>query len=384
MIVNVIVGIIVFIMGAYVVQKLGETNRGLLAYVVSVGPILATIGGLGTINAFVFFDVKKSGVRKELFLKVLGVVAMALTIIGFCHSLGLYVLSNQNIYLVFASLIIPLSAYFTIKIKTWSLSKNDLLTYFFVSLVQPFCISLVCVFGTLKNFTTTLSFALVLECILVSSLYCYFIRDKFSVLSKSSEKSYFEYSKKNYWSNLATVIYARLDVVLIGFLFGFQTLGLFVIAKSISSQLNLLANSINSLLFGFFMKSDNSNATATFIRILVVLMLLLLPLCLTISVTGPFILSFIFGDRYEDLSELLNILVMSTLIYCISQPFNAKFLSLDLVQLNTKAISYSLLVMLCSMPISYESYGLIGAGYSILLSNFVLLTLRCNYFARSI
>lgn len=380
--VNVVVGLLIFFTGAYVVQEFGETNRGLVAYVIGLGPVLAALGGLGSTNAIVFFDGRGEPVAKTFMIRVMKVVGMALAAVAAFHSLGLYFLSDENRYFVFAMLVVPISAYLIIQIKTWSLAKDGILFYFCASLIQPLILLLSVHFASTESFATIFSTVLAAECLAVMGLYLFFLRKKIPAQSATDGQRFIDYSKKNYASNLATSVYARADVMVISFLLGFQNLGLFVIANSIAAQLNLVASSINSLLFGYFMRSDEARSKSVFLKILVYFVIILAPIFFAIWYFGPYILNIIFGDSYSHLSGLLNIVLVSTLVYCLSQPFNAKFLSEGMVGYNTKSMSISFVVFISLSFFFHGSFGLVGVAYSLLAANVSLVVSRIFFFLR--
>ena len=121
--INIFLGAAIFILGALVVRFFGEDIRGLIAYFINLGPILATIGGLGTINAFIYLE-KKNKLSKNLIYKNLIQIMPVLIFVGVIHSIYFYNYQNQNFLFALAITMIPLLYYCTLLLKGWSLSKN--------------------------------------------------------------------------------------------------------------------------------------------------------------------------------------------------------------------------------------------------------------------
>ena len=123
-----------------------------------------------------------------------------------------------------------------------------------------------------------------------------FSKNKITFSNEHNNEIFNDFKTKNYLSNILTVINSRADIVLLSVFYNFELVGLYVIAKSIASQLNLVANSINSLLYGHFLSvQDNVN---DFRRILFYLAIIVLLLSLLIIIFGKGFISLFFGESY--------------------------------------------------------------------------------------
>ncbi|HHJ1168554.1 TPA: polysaccharide biosynthesis protein, partial [Proteus mirabilis] len=97
---------------------------------------------------------------------------------------------------------------------------------------------------------------------------------------------------------------------------------------------------------------------------------------------GEFFINLLFGEKYIPAYSLLKILCISTMFANLGT-LSARFI--------IRSSGYSFLskkmfiMVLLSIPISYyliKSYGLIGAAYSVLIIEFLSLTLM-NYFFKN-
>ena len=376
---NIFLGAAIFILGALVVRFFGEDIRGLIAYFINLGPILATIGGLGTINAFIYLE-KNNKLSKNLIYKNLIQIIPILIFIGVIHSIYFYNYQNQNFLFALVITMIPLLYYCTLLLKGWSLSKK--LIRFFTYTTSAQIVGLVCLlfFAESQVFLSYFIFTILLEFFIIALLFLYFLKNKITFSNEHNNEIFNDFKTKNYLSNILTVINSRADIVLLSIFYNFELVGLYVIAKSIASQLNLVANSINSLLYGHFLSvQDNKN---DFRRILFYLAIVVVLLSLLIIIFGKGFISLFFGESYSYLSELLNILVIGTAIYCISQPFNSLFLSRNKAEFNSISILISLLPYPLFLLYFYDLYGLLGIGYAFVFSNFLLISSRFYFYGK--
>ncbi len=185
------------------------------------------------------------------------------------------------------------------------------------------------------------------------------------------------------FSSLSIAIYTRINQFMISYLDGEYSLGIYSVAIILSSSWAFVLTSlISSTLPSIFGEKDDNRAIKIGIKLNIIIIVISLFVLSFILLFGEFFINLLFGEKYIPAYSLLKILCISTMFANLGT-LSARFI--------IRSSGYSFLskkmfiMVLLSIPISYyliKSYGLIGAAYSVLIIEFLSLTLM-NYFFKN-
>nr|EKU7881841.1 oligosaccharide flippase family protein [Proteus mirabilis] len=182
------------------------------------------------------------------------------------------------------------------------------------------------------------------------------------------------------FSSLSIAIYTRINQFMISYLDSDYSLGIYSVAVTLSSSWAFILSAlISSTLPSIFGEKDDNKAIRIGVKLNIIITLISLLVLSFITLFGKLFINLLFGEEYINAYYLLKILCISTMFSNLGM-LSSRFI--------VRSSGYSFLskkmfiMVLLSIPISYcliKNYGLIGASYSVLIIEFVSLTLM-NYF----
>ncbi len=383
--------IISFFVTIYMVRYLGPENYGQISYAVSFVGIFSIIATLG-IDSILYRDLvshpEKTGelMGTALGLKLMsGVFASLLTIIS------AFLISPRDIsfYLI---LIISL---------TFIFNSFNIIVYEFQSRVQqkyPALISLFIVIGLnilkilvfyFDKGVYYLSFILLLESILYASMYVLFrkkIYGSFSGWYFKGETAF--YILKSSWPLIITavfsVIYTRIDQVMLKNMVNTSTVGIYDAAVRLSEVWNFIPGIIVSSLFPAIISAKKISAR-TYKRRLLALLGGLIGLSVAIAIpTSLFsnqIIKVLYGSQYAASSIVLSIYIWSGIWISMSLLLHYFLVNEDkprvLFYTSLFAMVINIILNLLLIPI----YGAVGAAWATFIS-YIFLSLPALYILR--
>lgn len=380
-----------FFVTIYMVRYLGPDNYGQLSYAVSFVSIFSIIATLG-IDSILYRDIvshpEKTGeyMGTALGLKLLAGIFACLLTIG-----SAFLLSPKDISLY---LIIIISF-------TFIFNSFNIIVYEFQARVQqkyPALISLVIVIilNILKLLVFYfdkgvyyLSFILLLESMLYASLYIIYRIKIYGTFSNwHFKKETAIYILKSSWPLIITavfsVIYTRIDQVMIKNMMDTSSVGIYDAAVRLSEAWNFIPGIIASSLFPAIINAKKISTQVYKRRLFALiggLVCLALILAIPISIFSSHIIRLLYGVPYAASAPVLSIYIWSGIWFSMSL-----VLHYFLVNENMPGVLFfsSLIAMLANIALNLyliPLYGINGAAWATFLS-YIVISLPVIYILR--
>jgi O-antigen/teichoic acid export membrane protein len=380
-----------FFVTIYMVRYLGPENYGQLSYAVSFAGIFSIVATLG-MDSIIYRDLVTHPERRGEFMGT---------------ALGLKLLAG-----VFASLLTILSAlifspkdislYLIIIIAfTYIFNSFNIIVYEFQARVQqkyPALISLaiVIILNTLKVLVFYfdkgvyyLSFILLLESILYAALYVTYRRKIYGAFSDwHFKKETARYILKSSWPLIITavfsVIYTRIDQVMIKNMIDAGSVGIYDAAVRLSEAWNFIPGIIASSLFPAIINAKKISIRVYKRRLLGLiggLVALALAVAVPTSLLSSFIVHLLYGSSYAASASVLSIYIWSGIWFSMNL-----VLQYFLINEHKPHILFysSLLAMLINVGLNFyliPIYGINGAAWATFIS-YIVLSLPAAYILR--
>lgn len=371
-----------FFVTIYMVRYLGPENYGQLSYAVSFVSIFSIVAALG-IDSILYRDIVSNPERTgeymgtALGLKLLAGAFAALLTIG-----SAFILSPKDI-----------SFYLIIIISfTFIFNSFNIIAYEFQARVQQkytSILSLIVVFtlNVLKLLVFYfdkgiyyLSFILLLESILYACLYVIYRRKIYGSFSNwYFKKETAVYILQNSWPLIITsvfsVIYTRIDQVMIKNMIDAKSVGIYDAAVRLSEAWNFIPGIIASSLFPAIINAKKVS-TQMYKKRLLTLMGGLIGLALIVAIPttifSSYLINLLYGMSYSGSAGVLSIYIWSTIWFSIGF-----VLHYFLINENKTHILFwsSLFAMVVNIGLNLyliPSYGVIGAAWATFVSYMIL------------
>jgi O-antigen/teichoic acid export membrane protein len=165
----------------------------------------------------------------------------------------------------------------------------------------------------------------------------------------------------------------QVDQVLVVGLLSPASMGLYVVALSLSRMINVLESAIGTVLFpkvaarpveeviGLIGRAARVSTTLTFIAAIAVMIL------------GPMVLNLLYGSKYMGAVPVFRILVIEVVLSCASSTLAQAFMALGRPGMVTILQGIGLGLTLPLMLLLIPTYNLVGAGLALLISTTVRL-----------
>ncbi|EOY6716187.1 flippase [Proteus mirabilis] len=376
-----------FLVTSYVAKYVGPETFGIIALATATFQIVQIIAQLGNDN-IIFKRVSKnnrSGIKliKSTFL-IRTIIYITITI-----PLLIYFYSYKNNLTFIFSIAISVACYFS-SIDVYSIYNNAILKSKqntisnMVGLTLGLSIQFIIAYK--KYNPIYLSIPIIITTFL-PFLIRFILFNKMNLVKEIVVKKKSRYNKYILSSGLAIVfsslsiaIYTRINQFMISYLDSDYSLGIYSVAVTLSSSWAFILSAlISSTLPSIFGEKDDNKAIRIGVKLNIIITLISLLVLSFITLFGKLFINLLFGEEYINAYYLLKILCISTMFSNLGM-LSSRFI--------VRSSGYSFLskkmfiMVLLSIPISYcliKNYGLIGASYSVLIIEFVSLTLM-NYF----
>ena len=371
---------------SYVAKYVGPSIFGTIALATATFQIIQIVAQLGNDN-ILFKRISKnrlSGIKliKSTFLlrTVIYIFISVPTLYYF------YILSEQQTFIFF--LAVSIACYFS-SIDVYAIYYNAILKSRLntfansTGLIISLSIQYLIVINQLN--ALFLSLPIILTSLIPLCIRMYlFPKDK---LNKITQPMFIKYNKyilttgfSIVFSTLSIAIYTRVNQFVIPYIIDEYSLGIYSVAMTLATSWGfILAAIINSSLPSIFSEKNTQKALYIASFLCMVILIISLFAIAFVYFFGEFFIIKLYGDEYINAYQLLIILCISTMISClgiVSTRFIIKFSGYAFLSKKT------LIMIIFSIPSSYlmiSKYGLVGAAYSVIILEFISLTIM-NYF----
>lgn len=185
----------------------------------------------------------------------------------------------------------------------------------------------------------------------------------------------------------STITY-NIDNLLIGKLLGSSPLGAYSLAFNLTETLRqTLSKIINNVMFPVFGKNqDNSEKLKNyFLNIIKINAILIYPVMGFLLLFSSEIIFLIFGDKWEDAIEPIQILSVAMMVHLMINSFASLLRGIGKPELEMKIImALTILVLIPGLVIGIKIAGLTGAAYAILVNKSALVLVALVILKREI
>ncbi len=178
-------------------------------------------------------------------------------------------------------------------------------------------------------------------------------------------------------------IFTNLDDMVVGKVLGVVSLGFYQQAYKISSlpvsEVGEVFNKVTFPIYASF-EEDKVRLRKAFFKTLTAITLLVIPFGLFIFFFPEFVVRIILGESWLEIVSALKVLAIFGVLKAISNSFFSLFLSLKKQEVVTLITFIGVVVMSLTITPMVKSFGLIGAGYSAIISTIFSLPFVIYYF----
>lgn len=371
------------IIGILLARELGSTNLGQYQVFISTQTIIITLVTLGIGNASIYFINRKEITEKEVvstFLKIFIPIGLFTSVIFYfiiVFNKGYFGIIDLKQFIVF--LIGTVSLILISILRPVFYAKHKIGPVTFIN-VLPTLILLLGIFILLLEEKLDVSNVLFYWGIgnFFTFLVCLFFHRRnidFKIkIDNSKIIEIVKYGTKISAANLLVVLISNVSIFFINKLSNnhFSDVGLYSRAIAISSIVFMVPSAVGPLLFAKWSTISNKELLSIEIKRTLRIFNLLVICIITLGIIfSKLIIIILYGEAYLSIQFTLIILLCSLLFQVISEVFN------NVLASQGKALQtmYSLLLMLIIIIIAnlilVPTYGILGAGISILLGAIV-------------
>jgi O-antigen/teichoic acid export membrane protein len=195
-------------------------------------------------------------------------------------------------------------------------------------------------------------------------------------------KEIYCYALRSYLAGLTGTILSKLDNIILGVYAGVDAVGLYSTAKSLTQFIQSVPMAFSGYLLGLFVERGKKGGVKLVLRSSATIFLLTTLVALPILLAPSWMLNFIYGPEFVEVSYALMILAVAAVAFGASSPILGFLNANDLPGASSVAsvISAVLTVTLLLVFIPTMSYN--GAASANLIGSLVILALRYWIFLR--
>lgn len=371
---------IILIMNILISRYLGPENFGFLSYSVALVTVFAVathmgLGGIVIKELVSFPDEQEKIIGTVFFLKLLG------ALFGFLVVLIIDIFTEEVLSLNFFVLfIIALSIFFkpfevidfwfiaNVKAKYTAITNT-------VSLLIVSMLRLIFIFGSMSLlwFAT----ANLIQAFIIATLFIYFFYNKtnlkFRKLCFSLKKARYLLSKS--WmialGGLFSIIYLKIDMIMLKWLVGSESVGVYAVAASLSEVWYILPTIIVTSLFPKIIKLKEGSEIIYHNRLQQLfdfLFIMALILAVTISFIAKDLILLLYGKEYAESGYILAIHIWAGVFIFMRALFSKWIIIEDVPMFSLITQGFGALTNVVLNFILIPQYGVYGAAFATLLS----------------
>ncbi|GAA3884324.1 flippase [Gibbsiella dentisursi] len=373
---------------SYVAKYIGPENFGKITFVSSIFIIVQTIAMFGSEHILLKRVSKNRVSGIKLMLSTVKLRNICFFLIS---AIVLSVLYTESDHVTFVFGVATAAAFYFTTIDVYSVYNNAILS----SKINTICnvigltISLLVRLGIAKfelNFLY-LSIPIILVTFIPYLMKRSFFFKRNSISKQFSFKKELKYSKYMFFSGIplaistvSVIIYARLAQFFIMKFGGNEQLGIFAVGSQLATAWTFVTAAIITSYFArIYETRDKTKAINMAAKLNGLVFLIAIFIVFCINVFGQFVINILYGVQFSQSYDILMIMTINSLCSCMG-PIANKYIIYEsgYNYLSKKMIA----VMIITVPISYyltSKYGMYGAAYGTVLTEFLSLTLL-NYF----
>ncbi len=379
---NILKGFIGIFVISQVARYLGPDEFGSMNYAISLVSIAAVVGSFGIDNILIRDFIYKKGKEKyylgsALFIKILSTIIMSFLLVILVNFLNI-----EELKIKIFIFLISISYYFKIfdVIDFWFQSKTKskypvisrLISFSIVSLLKFY-------FIFIKLDTTSFVFTILIENLITFLLLIYFYKKK-EKLKITEWKINFNISKEIFFdswpimlSAFSSIIYMKVDQILIGSMIGTKEVGIYYSAVKLSEAWYFIPTIIGSSIFPYILSArkkskklykdrlqflfDVSTIASLFISIL-------------IFIFSRQIINILYGHEYSYASTILSVHIWSG-VFVFLGIIASKWVVAENKTINALLrTSIGAVINIVLNLIFLKEYGIIAAAFSTIFSYF--------------
>ncbi|MDG3088257.1 oligosaccharide flippase family protein [Vibrio hannami] len=224
----------------------------------------------------------------------------------------------------------------------------------------------------------------------IEGLICFFYKkNKFGLVEVNKgtvyAKSFFIRGLPLLVSVVCTFIYVKVNEFVLGIVMGFESLGIYTVAFTLSYFWLFLPQSVGITLISRVMQDKEENQVIGYGFVNLCMILLSIPIIVLLGLASETLVSLAYGDVYSVASSSIWLLSLSALCSTLTFINNRVLTSMKGgAQYLMKKVVLSSIISLGVSYYSVSTYGLVGAAYSILICEFLNLTLFNYFFNKAI
>ena len=205
-------------------------------------------------------------------------------------------------------------------------------------------------------------------------------------LSRDHLKEIISFSRGMYGLPIMVLLFAQMDVIVIGRVLTLEVLGLYVLARSISDMpVNFFSKIAHPILLPSFAMLQDSRArlNKAILDTTNMMATLAMPLFAFLIIFSDILLSLFYGNIYATVAVPFSILCIYSFLYLSTTIIMSAFISIGKPHLQRKAaIARTCLFLIIIYPAT-KIYGLSGSAVSLLLATMVSLVIQIYYLKKS-
>lgn len=368
--------------GAWLARYLGPSDYGLFSYLLAIMVICGAIARVG-LDGIVEREIIQLPHKKEeilgsaLVLRIIAaviatafmVITVLLTRVDYGH---LYLILILGLSLSFQSFDVVVQ-YFMSQVKAKVLTLARIIQLSFSALLKIYLILVGC---DLKWFVAAVAFdAAVLACLL---MVIYRHDNPEAFLFKGNLNTGIKLLSEAWpmiFSSLASMLYMKIDQVMIGFYLDDYSVGVYSAATKLTEAIYFLPNLVCASVFPALV-SAKSRADKSFEDNLVLLyrtlLMLAIPIAILISIFAANIVTLVFGDSYNQSSSVLQIYSIAFILVTIGV-VSSKYMTIEKLQkLMFVSTILGMAVNISLNIILIPRFGIEGAAYATVISYVVI------------
>ncbi len=377
--------IFLFFLFISITRKYGEEGIGIYSFAIAFTGYFAILSDWGLYNYSIKFLAKNT----DTFKKNVGeIVALRLTLLIIMSLLLIAVLpftsfsSNEISIILFIGLF-QIGTRFISGFLTIFISQEDMSQASIIEVALKLTNTFISIFLIYLNFSLkSISISLAVTTFIFLIFTYAYLKKKYHTnslaFSFANFKGILKESSPNALASILFQLSSRIDVVLLGFMLGAASAGMYNIAYRVIFLLQFVPHQIAIALFPS--ASRNSDLALNVITeqtnyVLRHLALIAIPIAVGIFTIAPDIISIIFGEKFYSSIIVLKILSLLLLLMFFTHYFSMLLMSYNLEITRTKSYGISAIISLVSNVVLIKHFGIIGAAISALIAETSLLLL---------
>ncbi len=379
--------------GVWVTRYLGPTEFGILSYAQSFVGIFAALSSLG-LNDIIIRELVKSQDRRDVIMgSSFGLQTLGSMVIMIIIAISIYVNNNEPLtnkiivilgLLTFINSFTIISSYFHSMVKSKYFALTGLIGVIISALVK---IYLILNEFSLIYFVYVLAFDVIF---LAAGQIWYYRKMGHSLFAWKFSWSVSKGLLKDAWplilSGIIVSIYMKIDQVMIKEFLGNSEVGIYSAAVRLSEAWYFIPTIICSSLFPAIINAklrDDSLYKDRLQRLYNLMVVLGAVVILPVLLLSSWIIQILYGIEFEQSATVLNIHILGSVFVFLGVANQKWFISENIQAYNIICLGMGMVANILLNIVFIPTYGIIGAAYATLISQFIASVLAPVFFKKT-